>query len=1493
MASMTAHDREQAAALRYLAGKLATEGWDRLRGMRLALLAHEIVETSRTNGWLEAFGRAETLEEILSCFVQEAPDPHRLQAVLQTARALADLLEAGRFPEMLESGALPVAPESWRFILVGLPEAQHTALLSALQALGFTVVPVNQIMAIARLLERGQTVLVAPVAWIAQHAEFLAPHFVRAPVGCLSTSVMVGLVGLTPAGQADDFALQLEARRAGARLLLDQPLDTGALLQELAGVAWMPSQPYRVLVVDDDAALAAYNAQMLRSQGCTVEVCTDPLAVWSLLASFAPEVCVLDMEMPHCRGSELAALLRREKRFTRLPIVYLSGFDSIEQQLDARCAGGEDFLVKPVDVRLLQTAVLTRARQFRRVEGVYRQRRQAWRELSSLKEVLDSHAIVSTTTLDGTIIDVNDKFCDISGYGRDELIGRNHRLIKSGKHPQRFFAELWQEISLGKIWQGEIQNRAKDGAPYWVQGTVSQILDGDGLPDRYISIRTDITEQKRALAERERQARLLELLRQAMQYFIAGQGLPSTAKLLFDGLLQLMGSEYGFIAEVSQDPLPTPSLRLLAMSPLLWESAAQITPAPVGTPVDPYRLATLFTFLLYQRERAGEAVLLLNDLAESPGSEQPAPPRQLANLLVMPVLYGETLVGLVGLANRPGGYQVEDAAFLHPLLTSFAGMLEAMRLRHLRTEALEELQQARRAGELETESRMAGLSQWGRELYAPLNAILGHAQILLFQQGMDASTQEQIEEIYKGGQQCATLLNDFMQRLETEVRQQRQQHPPALPVVPEPEVVRASVPPARRTPRIRQRILVAEDNPANQAVLRMQLEILGFEADIAPDGAAALEHWKAGGHALILADRNMPVMSGLELTRAIRAVEQSEGGHIPIIAITAAHQPEVAEICRAAGMDDLLPKPIDLDDLQRRLEVWLPETGGETVAELPELVMATPHAEEEASAVLSLAYLTRIVGPISQGRMRELVDLFTVTAGADLPRCRLWLEEGNLHGLAQTMHLLKSSARMVGALRFAVLTEQLEQAILAGELADVPQQLEALLQALADVEARMVQLVSSHEAGSLSGSGSSNGEGATVPLVLPDYVPECVLVVDDDPLALRQARLILESLSVREVLTVSSGEAALHELRRSLRPVDLLITDLNMPGMDGIKFLRLLAEDGFQGSLIVSSGVDERLLQTTAELIQAKGLNLVGVVQKPLGRTALLHLLNLPRYTVAPRPQPRQRITPEDIVLALRHDEFEVCFQPKVDATTLRPLGVEVLARWVHQGELVPPEQFVLMAEENGLIALLSEMLMTKALMGGARLHKAGYPLSVAVNVSSGWLSDINLPEFILSLVEVLEFPIDKLMLEITETGVMADVEIALDVLTRLRLKGFRFSIDDFGIGYSSLEQLQRIPFSELKLDRSFVQGASDKPAIRAILASTIDMAKKLRLHTVAEGVERQADLDLVRGLGCHLVQGWLIAKAMPIDTLIDWLGAQLEARPLPGVSHALRGSVS
>jgi PAS domain S-box-containing protein len=1213
----------------------------------------------------------------------------------------------------------------------------------------------------------------------------------------------------------------------------------------------MPRTAYRVVLVDDDVAVMGLHANILEAAGFEVLAIDDPVAARDFLGDFAPDACVLDVEMPSCRGTDLAALLRRDKRYARLPLIYLSSFSDIDHQLDARQAGGEDYLVKPVDARLLVTAVMARTQQFRMLETAYHQRRQAWHRLDNLMTALDAQALVSIATADGTIIEVNRKFCEISGYSREELIGRNHRIVKSGHHPTAFFEGMWQTISAGRIWRGEVKNRRKDGSSYWVQSSIAPILDKLGLPEQYISIRTDITAQKHMQEKRQHRTRLLDLLRQAFQQYIANRDIEVTSALLLDGMLLLTNSAYGFLSEVLHDPDGLPYLKVHALANITWNDATRrLYVKKHETGMESRNLDNLIDAVL----RTGK-VVTANDPADDSrryGLSEGRPP--LEDFIGIPIHYGEILVGIVGLVNRPDGYDASSIVdFLQPFTDTYASILEAARVRHFRQQTILDLQQARDDAERANRDESEFLADWGRRLRTPLNAILGHTQILQMNDTLEAETRQQIAEIAKGGQQLTHLIGDLLGRIGANDTPKTWQEPKA-PIMDRMDEVQCKSNSAQR------RILVAEDNPANQAVLRMQLGVLGFAVDIAVDGAAAMLKWQAGGHDLILADRNMPVMNGLELTRAIRAAERESGAYVPIIAITAAQHPEELSLCRQAGMDDVLPKPIELDDLRSMLERWLPHASP-LASRNDKLNTRTV----ENKAILNTDYLARIIGNADAKQMRELIDLFTSTARYDLPACRQHLAEHNGRTLALVMHKLKSSASMVGALGFAHLAESLEDAAKANRLDAAAILLTELEHALSDVETVVSQLGVS--------TVPTINDVNTVSIAV-EMLPSCVLVVDDDPVARRQITMLLSSLGVHDVLAVEGAEAALIELDRADGGIDLLISDLQMPGMDGVEFLRHLSDNNYRGCMIISSGVEEQLLQTAAEMVCAKGLNLRGTLKKPVTRDALLQLLVAPCETTAAPSAQREKITvtPNDIQEGIRRNEFDVYFQPKVDATILCVVGMEALARWQHNGKMVSPDVFISIAERHGLIGSLSEVLITKALVGGARLVEEGHSLAIAVNISANWLTDIRLPDFILASVQATGFKAENLILEITETGVMADMSTALDVMTRLRLKGFKLSIDDFGTGYSSMEQLLRIPFGELKLDRSFVQGAIEKTSARAILASTIEMAKKMKLATVAEGVETQAELDLVRGFGCDLVQGWFVAKAMPMDQLLVWL---------------------
>jgi EAL domain-containing protein (putative c-di-GMP-specific phosphodiesterase class I)/FixJ family two-component response regulator/HPt (histidine-containing phosphotransfer) domain-containing protein len=514
--------------------------------------------------------------------------------------------------------------------------------------------------------------------------------------------------------------------------------------------------------------------------------------------------------------------------------------------------------------------------------------------------------------------------------------------------------------------------------------------------------------------------------------------------------------------------------------------------------------------------------------------------------------------------------------------------------------------------------------------------------------------------------------------------------------------------------------------------------------------------------------------------------------------------------------------------------------------------------------VFDLTALYRVLGQVNPAQARELVDAFIESAGQGL--AALAQQPDDEQALAREMHKQKSSARTVGALHYARLAEALERSASMPGL-DAPGRLAELAQALAAVR-QATQRLEMPQAGAAPES----------PEVLPLVQCSSVLVVDDDVVVLKQMQPMLSSLGVAEVLTAANGMEAIATLSARATELEVVVCDLNMPEMDGVELIRRFGQTGFKGALILMSGAEPQILNTARQLAEMQGLRVLGLINKPVMPRDMAALLarareQAPVMRGGGPARAAAQISVQEVREAMARDEFTVWFQPKVDTLSLQPTGLEALARWRRaDGSFVPPDQFILLAEREGLIGELSHVLVARALREAARVHQAGFALKLAVNLSGLWLDDLNLPDIILTMAREAGIQPRDLVLEVTETGVMEDLTTALDVLTRLRLKGFGLSIDDFGIGYSSFEQLGRIPFTEMKLDRSFVNKGQQDPAARAILESSMGMAQKLGLVTVAEGVETVGELALVRELGCDNVQGYLVAKPMPLDALLTWL---------------------
>jgi PAS domain S-box-containing protein len=301
---------------------------------------------------------------------------------------------------------------------------------------------------------------------------------------------------------ADDVAARLQAVRLGATRFLKKPVDTERLIAILKGVtAQTLTAPFRALLIDDDRIMTTYLRKVLEAVGIEVQVVNDPLTAPRHVARFSPDVIVTDLYMPGCNGFELAALLRQDELLADTPILFLSSETDLQRQMAALDLGADDFLTKPVNVDVLQTAVLARAKRARMLKRSRREYRHVAEHLQRIELAIDRHSIVSIGDLQGKILYANQRFCDISGYSADELLGANHRIVKSGTHSPPFFRALWDTISSGATWHGEICNRRKDGSHYWVDATITPQLNDTGLPMRYVSVRTDITQLKEMQAQ--------------------------------------------------------------------------------------------------------------------------------------------------------------------------------------------------------------------------------------------------------------------------------------------------------------------------------------------------------------------------------------------------------------------------------------------------------------------------------------------------------------------------------------------------------------------------------------------------------------------------------------------------------------------------------------------------------------------------------------------------------------------------------------------------------------------------------------------------------------------------------------------------------------------------------------------------------------------------------------------------------------------------------
>ena len=373
---------------------------------------------------------------------------------------------------------------------------------------------------------------------------------------------------------------------------------------------------------------------------------------------------------------------------------------------------------------------------------------------------------------------------------------------------------------------------------------------------------------------------------------------------------------------------------------------------------------------------------------------------------------------------------------------------------------------------------------------------------------------------------------------------------------------------------------------------------------------------------------------------------------------------------------------------------------------------------------------------------------------------------------------------------------------------------------------------------------------------------------------------LLEQIGCASVYPVSDGSAAVEVLAKLGTSIDVVISDLDMPGMDGMELIRRMSEHNHTAALIVVSAVQPAILKAVSAMAIAYGINFIAAIQKPLTVTKLQDALSLLGKPDGVRSAPDLVSASErEVTQAVRAGQIEAFFQPKATIPGGQICGAEALARWKHptRGFLLPGA-FMPIVESAGLIEDVTSLIARTAMLQCRDWRVADLDMTVSVNLSAVQLADTRFADGMTDLADEIGVDPRHVIFEITETAAMQDVARILETLTRLRIRGFGLSIDDYGTGYSSMERLAAIPFTELKIDRVFVREAAADPAKGALVESSLQMASKLGLSTVAEGVETRQEWEMLLGMGCQLVQGYFIARPMEATRYFDWIRARAQA---------------
>lgn len=648
-------------------------------------------------------------------------------------------------------------------------------------------------------------------------------------------------------------------------------------------------------------------------------------------------------------------------------------------------------------------------------------------------------------------------------------------------------------------------------------------------------------------------------------------------------------------------------------------------------------------------------------------------------------------------------------------------------------------------------------------------------------------------------------------------------------------------------------ILLFEADTRHSSLLASQLDHLRCDYTCVFDRIEALERVANGSYALVIAAYGQAGSRGTSMASEVHRIQP----RLPVAVISDDDLSNTRPEIGPGSLARHITKPVSLNNLQTLISALLNFTP------LAPLLGATI---DEGEPFFDLEKVKNYVGynPASYHKILSVL-------AAELPNGMQRLHEAQLNrdveGILFELHKLKSSAAAVGSTPLLQTAEELAAMVRNGHW-DISEQSLSRLQAIA---ARVLEEINGALTASIQDPVLEPLQGAP----RYDLSEFRFLILDDDSFVLDTVSAQLELCQAREVERFLDCDAALEYLRICSATPEFLLCDIHMPGKDGIWMMRELERIGYAGQLILISGEDRKLLHIAADFASELALDVAGCLRKPFSLDEIAQLI----LSAGSEGQEIEPVVPrlEDFLYgddaAFDENRVRLQFQPRVDFRHDSVVIAEVpISLEDPSGKLHASEQFMPMVEQAGRVDELNAIIFDKAAKRLARWLDRGANLKLAIDLSAQSLASPGLAEQLLSSCRAHGVAPQNFILEVSESSLMTDLAPVLETMGHLRILGFIISIADFGTGYATFKKLQRLPSSELKLSPDQIADAADSEESRSILASSVELARKLGIRTVANGVEDERALAIVRGLKCDMAQGDFMVPAMSTELFTIWL---------------------